>query len=379
MYILLLEIKKILNWKTLLSMIFVNVILYYFLIDFEIKQFPNGRPALDSYRIGVEMVKDYGPGMNEAERADFKEKYLHEVSKADRLIRGREDFKAAGIHSYKDFQNINMDDEEKMKIHDKVFFNEGLNLFWELQERESLLDFHEHQTEILDNELSRADSSGKILINELKKSGQFSLYPEQSLMNFEAIIKNIAIAILISVVMVVSPIFLQDKIKHIRDLQYPSKIGRKLFKKKFAAGVISSLIVMTGLMAVYMKIYSSNNPSVFFDVPLNSFVGPLYWHHLTFFQYILLSIIAIYLLGLVIAAISMLVSNLAPSFIVLIGLQVIITLIVLIFGLKYMLGLILAMVLPIWLVPVCYILVIALTVISTAIMWTKEKKSDILI
>ncbi|KRG16890.1 hypothetical protein ACA29_02010 [Lederbergia galactosidilytica] len=69
MHIIINEMKKILNWKILFTIAFVNMLLYYFLIEFDIKHFPNGRPALDSYRIGVEMVHNYGPEMNEADLA----------------------------------------------------------------------------------------------------------------------------------------------------------------------------------------------------------------------------------------------------------------------------------------------------------------------
>ncbi|MCJ8008732.1 hypothetical protein ACFFF5_08960 [Lederbergia wuyishanensis] len=379
MQILLLEIRKILNWRILLVVAFVNLILYYFLIDFNIKHFPNGRPSLDSYRIGAEMVKNYGPVMDVSEKGDFKKKYEEEVQKADEFIQSYDDFNKVGVQSYEDFVNMDRNNEAQMKLRDKIVFEEEVDLFWELQERERLLEFHQDQEMIIENEINRADSIGQKHLVELKKTGQFDLYPEVSLMNFKDIIMNIAIAVLISVVLVISPIFLSDRTRNIVDLQYTSNIGRSIFKKKLIAGLISTFVVITGLLAIYLCLYSLNNPSIFFEVPVNSFIGGVSWYNLTFFQYIVLSTIAIYVLGSLLTFVSLGVSNLVPSYIALIGIQVPIILALLLFGLKYLLNLIISMWLPIWLVPACYIALNIIVIGSIVFLWKREKKLDIVL
>ncbi|MCR8848426.1 hypothetical protein NQ095_08435 [Rossellomorea sp. SC111] len=373
MNIVWMEMKKIFNWKILLLLTFVNVILYYMLVQFDIEYFPNGRPALDSYRVGVEMVEKYGPDMNESEKADFRERYEQEVQKADRFIKGREDFKKAGIQSYGEFKSHNG------TLFERVYFEEGINLFWELQARETLLDFQRNQDTIMTNQINRAEISQKKKLKDLKETGQNDLYPDVSLRNMEEIFRNIAIVVLISVLLIVSPMFLNDRNKQMPELQYTSKTGRQLFQKKFAAGMLSSFIVITVLLAVYLSLYSLNDPSAFFDVPINSFVAAHYWYHLTFFQYIVLSIVAIYVLGFILAVISMAISNLAPSFISLIGIQVLVVLTLLIFGLKYILSLMVSMGVPIWLVPVLYGILIMGAILVTWRLWMRERKLDIVL
>lgn len=377
MRILLLEIRKILNWKMLIVLAFVNVILYYFLIDFDIKYFPNGRPALDSYRIGVEMVETYGPHMSETEIADFKKKYDEEVQKADQLLQSRDDFRAAGITSYEEFQNIDRENKSQMELHDKVTFEEKIDLFWELQERERLMEFHVAREVIVENEIDRQDTKGKERLNELKVSGQTDLYPEISLMNFESMIRNIAITVLMSVVLVISPIFLSDRSKNLVDLQYTAKIGRSLFKKKAMAGLVSAIIVITALLTIYLSIYSLNKPSVFFDIPINSFIGDWIWYDLTFFQYIMFSVMAIYMLGIILALIAMGISTIIPNYITLIGVQVPVIIALLTFGLKYLLVLFVSMRLPQWYVPLCYFVLVMIVIACLTFIWTREKKLDV--
>ncbi|MCA1054962.1 hypothetical protein LCM10_08195 [Rossellomorea aquimaris] len=373
MNIVWMEIKKIFNWKILLVLAFVNLVLYYLLISFDISVFPNGRPALDSYRIGVEMVEEYGPHMDDAEKADFRGRYEQEVAKADEFIQSRDDFKKAGIESYSEFK------EHSGRMKEKVLFEEGINLFWELQERERLLEYQSNQDMIMTNQLSSANPSMKKQLNELKETGQFNLYTEQSLMNMEEIFRSISIVVLISVVLVVSPLFLSDRSKRMPDLQYSTETGRRLFLEKFAAGMLSAFIVMTVLLAVYLSLYSLNDPGAFFDVPINSFIGGFYWHNLTFVQYIVLSVAAIYVLGFILAVVSMAISNLAPNFITLIGGHIPVVLALLIFGLPYLLSGIVRMTLPIWLVPVLYGVLIILAAAIGRWLWVREKKLDIVL
>ncbi|MBN8191832.1 hypothetical protein JI667_06675 [Bacillus sp. NTK074B] len=373
MNIVWMEIKKIFNWKILLVLMFINVVLYYFLIHFHIEVFPNGRPALDSYRIGSEMVDEYGPSMNESERSDFRERYKVEVQKADEFIQTREDFKEAGIQSYADFK------EYHGKLHDKIFFEEGVNLFWELQVRESLLEFQRNQEMMMKNKFSMANASQKKQLRSLQESRQVNLYPEVSLTNMEEIFRGIATVVLISVVLVVSPVFLSDKNKRMPELQYTTKTGRHVFRRKMAAGMLSAFIVMTVLLGVYLSLYSLNDPSAFFDIPINSFIGSHYWYDMTFIQYIVLSIIAIYVVGFILSVVSLAISNLVPNFISLIGVQVPLILALLIFGLKYMISLIVSLWLPVWLVPVLYGIFTVLAVLIARWLWLREKKVDIVL
>ncbi|MBO0993882.1 hypothetical protein [Bacillus sp. SD088] len=368
------EIKKILNWKILLVLAFVNVSLYYFLIEFDIQYFPNGRPALDSYRIGVEMLENYGPEMNETELADFKEKYKQEVQKADQFLQSRQDAQDVGVTSYEDFRNLGIDDQLADELHSKIMFEESVNLFWELQERERLIEFHDMRDEIIQN-----NPQQRRHLTKLMEIGHYDLYPEVVVMNYQSIIRSIAIAVLISVVLLVSPLLLRDRSLRILDLQYTAKLGRAIFKKKLVAGFISAFLVMSGLLAMYLGLYSQNHPEPFFDVPMNSFIGGEQWYDLTFFQYIILTVVAIYVLGFILVFMSLAVSHLVPNYITLIGVQVPIIFGLLVFGLRYLLDLITNLDLPQWLVPLCYSFFLVASIVFIMLLWKREKKTDIIL
>ncbi len=71
----------------MLLLLGVNGILFYFLIEFEITNFPNGRPALDEYRIGIEMIEAYGPNMDAADLDDLQLRYEQQLEEADAIFK----------------------------------------------------------------------------------------------------------------------------------------------------------------------------------------------------------------------------------------------------------------------------------------------------
>lgn len=136
---------------------------------------------------------------------------------------------------------------------------------------------------------------------------------------------------------------------------------------------------MTGLLAIYLGLYSQNQPDPFFNVPMNSFIGSEQWYDLTFFQYMILTVAAIYVLGFILVFISLAVSHLVPNYITLIGVQVPIIFGLLVFGLRYLLNLITHLDLPQWLVPFCYSFFLVASIVFIMLLWKREKKTDILV
>ena len=148
MTIILNELKKIFNIKSILLFILITLIMYFLFIEFDIKYFPNGRPSLDIYNIFVDMKDSYGEFMDEEEFEDFKRKYEETKKEADEYIQSRKDFRELGITNYDEF--IDMDDttnKEFKKLRDDVIFNKRIDVFWELPCREEYIRAYENREE----------------------------------------------------------------------------------------------------------------------------------------------------------------------------------------------------------------------------------------
>lgn len=380
MQILLHEIKKILTWKMLILLIFVNWIVYFLFIEYDVNYFANGKN--DSYRIGIEMINNYGIEMDDKDFLDFKKVYNEEVEKANHYLQSKKEFVDAGMGTYEDFRNnYDPSNKELDALHNKVYFEDKVKLFWELQERERLIENFEDKEVLMENERKYAKDHQKIRYDELIASGDYPVYTGVAIENFERFIKNVAIAIILSVVLLLSPIFIKDRYRRLQDLQYTTRKGRNLYKTKTVAGLIAAFMVMTSLLIIYFGLYSLHHISisVFFKVPVHMFNGLMYWYDPTFFQYIVLTVSAIYILGFIFSLLAMSFSSIMPNYISLIGIQIPFVMAMLIFGLTYLLWHIISIRLPQWVVPISYSAMIVVSVAFVVSLWKREKKRDIVL
>lgn len=371
------EMKKILTWKSLLLLLIINCILYFFLIDFYIKHFPNGRPELDSYRIGIEMIEKYGTSMNDEEFQDFRKVYEARVEEADRYLNAEKVAVAEGIDTYAKFNSYDWSSASKEagELRDRLFFEDDTDLFWELQERNRLIGFYDGK-EMYPSDTTPAQ---KKQYEKLAKEGIFGTYPEVVITNFHDYISNVAVAVLFSVVAVMSPMILRDRTRQIVPLQNTARKGRSLLKTKLLAGLLSTLLVVTSLLVIYLGLYSLNDTSMYFNVRINSFIENESWYNPTFLQYILFTIGGIYLVGIAFGLASMGFSTIVPNTLTLLGVQIPFVAGFLIFGLNRMIAFPMNMWFPKWQMPVFYGLLLLSSLIFVWYVIRREKKMDIMI
>lgn len=372
------ELKKIITWKMLLLLVIVNSILYFLLIEFDIKYFPNGRPDLDSYNIGNEMIEKYGTHMDETEFADFKQTYETEGKEFQQFLQGRKEFVEAGMDTYEKFRNFDRENEELYALHSKLFFEENVDSVWELQERKKLIEFYERKEEGLNLDLRDAKAWQKDRLLEMKEKGLYGVYPETVIRNFKTFILSVAITIMISVVVFISPIFLKDRMGQLLFLQYTSQKGRHLYKTKVLAGLISTFLLITTLLIIYLSFYSLNNTSMYFDVPIHMFIGEYNWYDPTFFRFIVINIVAIYVLGFIMALLAITFSNIVANYVVLIGVQIPILAGTIGYGLLYLITSIISIGIPKVVVPTMYSSMLLLGIGLLLYMWKRERKLNII-
>lgn len=375
------EMKKVWTWKMVLLLFIVNLILFFLLIEFEIKHFPNGRPNLDSYRIGIEMIEKYGPEMDEEDIADFTQTYRAQVEEADRYLQARPEFVEVGWDTYEKlraYDPFEHPEESKEELLTRLMHEEQIDLFWELQERERLIGFHDEKESGFERLIANAPEPQSARYVELLENGMFQLYPEVAISNFDRFIEGVAATILISVVLVVSPIFLQDRHRRLLDLQYTAEKGRALYRTKVLAGSISTFLVISTSLAVYFGFYAQNKTSPYFDVPIHMFVGRWYWHDPTFFQYIMLNTVGIYVLGFVFVFLAMAFSTIMPNYVALIGIQIPLAIWMIGDGFNRLLTGMIDLWQAKWFVPTIYIALMIVSVCVMVYLSKREKKRDIL-
>lgn len=116
---------------------------------------------------------------------------------------------------------------------------------------------------------------------------------------------------------------------------------------------------------------------MYFKVPIHMFIADFSWYDPTFFQYILLAVGAIYILGFVTAFVAMSLSSIVPNYISLIGLQIPCLFLLISLGINFLVDGIISLYLPQWLVPTSYSVLLVGSIVWIVRMWKREKKRDV--
>lgn len=372
------ELKKILNWKVMVVLFIVNAILFFMFIEFWIVYFPNGHPAEELYQLDIEMLERYGIEMSEQEKEEFAQLYLGTVEEANAFIQSREEFAEAGIHSYEELASSDLAADKELFELFETFQEENANLVMERQARGYLVEIHESEAEYLQLQRDRAPVFQRERFGEMIDQEMFSLFSSEVIYNYQYLIKNIAMAIFISVAIVIAPTVLSDKSKKLVELQYTSTIGRKVHLIKALAGFSAAAIVVTGLLVFYLSLYSTNGTLLFWEVPVHLFSYGYFWYDPTFLQYVLLTIVAVYVLSGLIALISFTISTSVSYYTALIGIHIPILFLLLDYGLRYLLEQMISISMPKAVIPTMYGVLILLSVSIGFYVYKREMKRDVL-
>lgn len=379
MQIFWMEMKKIFSWKMITLIVFVNVVLYFLLFDFDIKYFPNGRPSLDHFKIEQQVIPKYGADVDEQEYADFVKQYKRKVEDANTYLQNDPQAEAVGITSYEGFGNVETNNQKQMDYRDLVIFERNEDIFWELQAMEHNIEQnYKYRIISLESEIEGATVAQQKHFEEMLRDEKYSFYTSTVLDNFKNVKMNMAIILFISIAILVSPIFLRDKLTNIEPLQYSSKKGRGVYKTKWLAGLASTVLLTILLLVFYLSIYATNHTSSHFDLPLYAMNNLYSWYDITFWQYIVLSVLVIFLTALLLGILSMAISTVVSNAIGLIGVQIV-TIFIMIAGVTiFLIGEMVSVWHPIWFVPLGYSLFFGVVIVFMLAIRKREMHRDIL-
>lgn len=375
MRIFLYELKKLFTWKIVLLLFIVACLFYQLFISFYFDHFPNGRPNGDSHLVLIEMREGYGRFFDEEEFAHFQEKYEERVAEADQFLQARPEYVEAGMGTYADFRTRS--GEGEYELSSRLLFDEGVDLFWELQAREYIIERYSW-IGLDSNFYNEAQQARE---QQLIDSGQFTaIFSEDIFSNYNTLIVYVTVLILLSLMMLLTPVYLRDRRTRLIELQYTFKKGRPLLLTKLFASLTASFFLITVYLTIFFWLYRGNNTGMFFDVPINSFFNSwmISWFDLTFGEYIALTIVAVYLLGFLFTLLIFFISSVVPNYISAVGVQVPLAFVSFTIGLDYLLEHLTTFWLPIYMQPLLYGCLITGAIILIVVRWRRERQADVL-
>lgn len=377
------ELKKLFSWPIIGLIIVLNVLLYWLLIEFEITYFPNGRPWNDIFIIEQEMIEKYGEKIDEEEMDDFKFIYDERVKEANAFLQAYPLAVEKGITTYAQYQQSREVDapnvEEGDALSSAILFDDKVDLFWELESRKGIIDNYEYRYQVFSSDEGYRSQKEQMRVEEMIANEKFQYYSNLVIRNFNLIASYVLTTILFSLAVLLSPIFLRDKLKGIVPLQYTSAQGRNVFRIKWLVGFTALFLVTTMLLIIYSSIYWTNATYPYFSLPLFTMSYHIYWYDITFGQFIILTIIAIYLLCFLFGAITMFFSAICTNYLIQVSSQILSISAFILFVMPICLELIISTKYLPWVVPIIYIVFIMIVLFIRKWIIHRENRRDILI
>ena len=371
------EVRKIFSWKLLLLILLVNVLLFKLLIEFDLEHFPNGRPAGDHFDIEQQIIPMFGADWDVKELSELQEMYEAEVAEADAYLANDPEAVALGMDSYEKFMSYDYENEEQDAYNAKIIFDSDEDFPWRLPTYDWYLTENQFREQALMMQMEEATESQKKKIQQLIDEKRFAIYSDVVTSNFKTYKTSIAIAIFVSIAILISPIFIRDKIANVVPLQYTSAKGRLLYRTKWFAGLFSGTLLAAILLIFYMTLYATNDTQSHFDLPLTSFSWNYHWYDITFWQYIVLSVGAIFVLSIVLTVLTMAISSIVPNRIVLIAVQIVVLFVMIAVGAKYAVQHVINLNYAQLFIPSLFVGFTLFTVLMMWGVWKRELKRDI--
>ncbi len=205
-----------------------------------------------------------------------------------------------------------------------------------------------------------------------------SILPSQVFYYFKDTHKYATAAILLSIMVLVMPLYIGDRRKRLLEVQYASRMGRRLYWVKLAAALIGTTVLITLMMILYTLYFTQHDISMFFDSRINSaLMYQVYWFNLTLGQYIILSYVATFLLAYSLCLLTALLSRLTVLYPALIGMLVPLAYAALTVGFYYLLDRMFTLYGASWTQAVGYSAVVGFAVLFVIWRGRREQRLDI--
>ena len=336
------ELKKIWNFK-ILVIITVACCLYFALFTSNYTHMtPHPRGSGSFLDIAHHLTDTYGPTLSREDFEDFLNHREVIIADLNEFIASRQVFIDNGIFNYDDYRALRDDvtsrwetltDEELVKYYtilgelgttfrmpDGTDFRPNPYepslahiMLWSydnivgMYRQNALFEFESGWGNRFDNFIKHTALNEREIarVVEIRDSDErYNIMEQWVMRTVNGFWSSFAGLVILVTLILVATLITADRANRVNWLQYSSKEGRKIFKKQFAAIIMSAIAMTTILLAIYGWIFATNELGAlaFWNNGLNSFMGyPFFWTMATLGTYCLMMIGISYLLSIGVA------------------------------------------------------------------------------
>lgn len=308
------ELKKIWRPGILVGIVLLGLIYYYMFPSFYIEHFSNGPSAKEQFDLSVEWVARYGPTLEPEERAEVDSQLAEEIAKFNRRLEKFPEAVAVGITDYTSFRAADQSDENTQLMWD---IRDGTN-YYTIENIQQMLERYDDPRDYLQQHdyfesYTPQEKAQMLAVNSWPRS----LLSGSVMDSTEFYLKYLAQWTAISVILLLSPTLVRDRLRRTRPLQWASRRGRRILHTQLAAGLVSALLLSAMNMTVYAIPFLAQGPLALKDCPLGNSVWAVGtpWFNWTYGQYLAVLVVMVLALGLGIGAVTLFLSRFSDNYV----------------------------------------------------------------
>lgn len=308
------EIKKIWRPGLLMGIVLLGLIYYYMFPSFYIEHFSNGPSAKEEFDLSVEWVTRYGPTLEPEERTEVDSQLAEEIAKFNRQLEDFPEAVAVGITDYTSFCAADQSDENTQLMWD---IRDGTN-YYTIENIQQMLWLYDYQRDYLDQPEFFQYYTPKEQAQMLAVEGWPKSLLSRSVMDStNSYLKYLAQWTAFSVILLLSPTLVRDRLRRMRPSQWSSCRGRQVLHTQLAAGLVSALLLSVANVVLYAIPFLAQGPLALRDCPLGNSVWDtgIPWFNWTYGQYLAILTGMVLVLGIGIGAVTLFLSRFSDSYV----------------------------------------------------------------
>ena len=312
------ELKKIWRPGIFVGIVLLGLIYYYMFPSFYIEHFSNGPSAQAEFELSVGWVAQYGTTLEPEERAELDSRLAEEIAIFDRQLEEIPEAAAVGVTDYNSFQTFSGrrdHDEMEMQAERKVRNRTNCDTISIIQH---MLERYDDPRDYLQQHdyfesYTPQEKAQMLAVNSWPRS----LLSGSVMDSTEFYLKYLAQWTAISVILLLSPTLVRDRLRRTRPLQWSSRRGRQVLHTQLAAGLVSALLLSVVNVTVYAIPFLAQGPLALKDCPLGNTVwgGGTPWFNWTYGQYLAVLTGMVLALGLGIGALTLFLSRFSSNYV----------------------------------------------------------------